>query len=198
VSVVEDKQLRDRVRRLDALLQEVDQCQDPDARARFKEIIETLMALHGAAIEEILNRVADTGEGGLAVIDDLAANDLVSSVLLLYGLHPLDLETRVRQALDKVRPYLQSHGGNVELLAIADGVVHLRLQGSCHGCPSSAQTLKSAIEEAIFEKAPDVVAIKAEGATSVEQRPPSARKWTECELPIGNGQAGLPLPVLRQ
>ena len=87
----------------------------------------------------------------------------MSSLLLLYGLHPVDLETRVHQALDKVRPLLKSHGGNVDLLGIADGVVRLQLQGSCHGCPSSAQTLHNAIEAAIDEFAPDVVELKVEG-----------------------------------
>ena len=97
------------------------------------------------------------------MIDAFAGDDLVGAILLLHGLHPLDLETRVRQALDKVRPLLRSHGGNVELLGLAGGVARLRMLGSCDGCPSSAMTLKTAIEEAIFEKAPDVTAIEVEG-----------------------------------
>ena len=62
----------------------------------------------------------------------------------------------MRGALDEVRPYLASHGGDVELLGVEDGVVRLRLEGSCNGCPSSAMTLKLAIEEAIARAAPDV------------------------------------------
>ena len=72
------------------------------------------------------------------------------------------------QALDKVRPYLGSHGGNVELLGVEDGVVRLRLQGSCDGCPSSQVTLKYAIEEGIYAVAPDITAIEVEG---VVERP---------------------------
>jgi Fe-S cluster biogenesis protein NfuA len=86
-------------------------------------------------------------------------------LLLLYGLHPLDFDSRVRQALDQVRPYLRSHGGDVELLDTTGGVVRLRMQGSCHGCPSSAMTLQSAIEEAIYAKAPDLTALEVEGVT---------------------------------
>ena len=67
-------------------------------------------------------------------------------------------------ALDEVRPYLVAHGGGVELLGVDDGVVHLRLEGACNGCPSSALTLKSAVEEAIMRAAPDVERIEAEGA----------------------------------
>ncbi len=100
-----------------------------------------------------------------------AADPLVGSLLLLYGLHPVDLETRVHQALEKVRPLLKSHGGNVDLLGIDDGVVRLKLQGSCHGCPSSAQTLHNAIEEAIYEFAPDVAELKVEGV-AVPSTPP--------------------------
>ena len=81
----------------------------------------------------------------------------------MYGLHPLDLETRVEQALERVRPLLRSHHGDVELEGVIDGVVRLRMQGSCNGCPSSALTLKNAIEEAIYAAAPDVEAIQVEG-----------------------------------
>jgi Fe-S cluster biogenesis protein NfuA/nitrite reductase/ring-hydroxylating ferredoxin subunit len=73
----------------------------------------------------------------------------------------------VRGALEKCRPYLASHGGNVELVSLEEpGVVRLRMQGSCHGCPSSAVTLKLAIEQAIHEAAPDVTAILVEGQTA--------------------------------
>jgi Fe-S cluster biogenesis protein NfuA/nitrite reductase/ring-hydroxylating ferredoxin subunit len=90
---------------------------------------------------------------------------------MLYGLHPVDFSTRVLGALEKVRPYLQSHGGNVELMGVDDGVVRLQMQGSCHGCPSSAMTLKLAIEEAIYDAAPDVVEIAVDGV--VEARSPT-------------------------
>ena len=109
---------------------------------------------------------------GYAVFDRFAEDDLVGSLLLLYGLHPHPIETRITQALDKVRPYLDSHGGNVELLGVADGVVRLRMQGSCKSCPSSAMTLKLAIEEAIYAAAPDVVTIEAEGV----ELPPTVSK----------------------
>jgi Fe-S cluster biogenesis protein NfuA len=106
----------------------------------------------------------------------------------LYGLHPLDLETRVRQALEQVRPYLQSHGGNVELLGVEGGIIRLRLQGSCHGCPSSAQTLKSTIEEAIAEKAPDAAGLQVEGEISSTNGDAAHHGHTE--------HHGLALPIL--
>jgi Fe-S cluster biogenesis protein NfuA len=156
----QDRDLKEQMRRLDDLLKEIDRFKDPQARARSQEIVRALMDFHGAAVERMMESLAATGESGLRMIDSLAQDALVANLLLLYGLHPLDLESRVGAALEKVRPYLHSHGGNVELIGIVDGAVRLRLQGSCHGCPSSAQTLKQRIEEAILELAPDVSAIE--------------------------------------
>jgi Fe-S cluster biogenesis protein NfuA len=150
----EDRRLRERMHRLDDLLKEIEHFKDPQARAKTREIVQTLMDFHGAALARLIEQLA------AQAIESATRDELVSNLLLLYGLHPLDLEARVAQALQKVRPYLHSHGGNVELVEIADGVVRLRLDGSCHGCPSSAQTLKQTIEEAIFESAPDVSAIE--------------------------------------
>ncbi|HEX6493096.1 MAG TPA: NifU family protein, partial [Candidatus Dormibacteraeota bacterium] len=107
---------------------------------------------------------------GSALLAALAGDDRVGSVLMLHGLHPVDTATRVQQALDSVRPYLASHGGNVELLGVEDGVVRLRLEGSCKGCPSSAATLRTAIEEAIATFAPDVLEVTAEGVIPPPQR----------------------------
>jgi Fe-S cluster biogenesis protein NfuA len=180
----EDREFRKRMERIETLIHEVEHFPDPKARTHTREIIQAILDLHGAALERALEKIAATGETGLAMIDSLAADDLVGSLLLLYGLHPQDTETRVRQALDKVRPYLRSHGGNVELLGVAGGMVRLRMQGSCEDCPSSAATLKRTIEEAIYDKAPDVTAIEVEEAAGDGQ-------------PVGNGRARMALPILR-
>jgi Fe-S cluster biogenesis protein NfuA len=169
----EERAHRERMERVESLIQELEQLPDSKAKACSREIIQGILELHGAALEKILETVADAGDAGLAMIDSMARDDLVGSVLSLHGLHPLGLEARVRLALDKVRPYLRSHGGNVELLGVVEGVVRLRMQGSCHGCPSSAVTLKLAIEEAIYEIAPDVTGIQVEGAVEPPARPSS-------------------------
>jgi Fe-S cluster biogenesis protein NfuA len=161
----EDRQLRERIRRIDTLLQEVERFKDPQVQAKTREIVQCLMDMHGAVLERMLERIASSQQNGTDLIDSLAQDELVASLMLLYGQHPLDLETRVLKALDKCRPYLHSHGGNVELIGVEEGIVRLRLQGSCHGCPSSAMTLRSTIEEAIAEQAPDAVSIQVEGET---------------------------------
>src|SRR5262249_46504168 len=113
-----------------------------------------------------------SGEVGSKILDECSHDDAISPVLVLHGLHPLDVETRVRDALKKSAPYVASHGGNVELLSIGeDGVVAPRLEGSCHGGPSSRVTLESTIEKEIYSAAPEVTAIDVEGL--IEESPPS-------------------------
>jgi Fe-S cluster biogenesis protein NfuA len=167
-----EKDFQQRMQKIEVLTEEVEALADENARAKAIELMQLLMEFHGAAIERVMDIVARTGAAGKVILKDLAKDELAASLLLLYGLHPLDFETRIEQALDKVRPYLQSHGGNAELLSVADGVVRLRLIGSCNGCPSSSATLKQSIEQAIYEAAPDVVAIETEGA-SVPPKPTS-------------------------
>src|ERR687894_1696842 len=116
-------------------------------------------------------KVVAQGEDSGRTFEAFAEDELVTHLLLLHGLHPLDVETRVVQALEEVRPYLRSHGGNVELLEIEGGVARLRLEGSCDGCPSSAVTLKLAIEEAVLKAAPDLERIEAEGVAEPPPRP---------------------------
>jgi Fe-S cluster biogenesis protein NfuA len=177
------KDFQARLERLDALLRQVEQLGDPAARARTREIVQTVLDLHAVGLGRLLEHLAEAGDAGRRVLDACAGDNLVAGMLLLHELHPLDLEARVRQALDGVRPYLRSHGGNVELLGVADGVVRLRLQGSCHSCPSSAVTMQQTIEEAIYGRAPDVTAIEVEG---LAEEPPAP----------GDGLARVALPVL--
>lgn len=165
------KEFQQRLQKIEALVHTIESAADPNVRASAVELMQSLMELHGAGIERMMEIAFESGAAGGEIIDRFADDDLVASLLLLYDLHPLDIEARVMQALDKVRPYLRSHGGNVELIGIADGAVRLRLVGSCHGCASSAMTLKLAIEEAIYELAPDVAALDVEGV--VAQPPPS-------------------------
>lgn len=156
---------------VEGLIRKIEALSDPEARAAAVELMQALMDFHGAGLDRLMEIVSEEGETGYRIFDEFARDETVANMLLLYGLHPVPLETRVLQALDEVRPYLDSHGGNVELLGIEEGVVRLRLQGSCKTCPSSSLTLKLAIEEAIYKEAPDVAAIEAEG---VEEQPPAA------------------------
>ena len=154
-----DHEAAEQVALVERLLEELDTLPDPLAREKATSLVQALVSLYG----EGLRRIAEAANGDLQ--RELGDDELVSHLLLLHGLHPVPVEVRVRGALDGVRPYLESHGGNVELVAVEDGVVRLRLDGSCSGCPSSTMTLKLAIEKAIHEAAPDVDEVVAEGVT---------------------------------
>jgi Fe-S cluster biogenesis protein NfuA len=158
------------IERIDAVLRDVEGISDPAVRGQVQELVGCLLDYHAAALARLLQVVREQAPAN-SLAKSLAADGLVASLLLLHGLHPADLPTRVAQALDSARPYLESHGGNVLLLGIDDGVVHLRLQGSCHGCPSSAATLKTRIERAIVEAAPDVTAVVVDGLESAAPPP---------------------------
>jgi Fe-S cluster biogenesis protein NfuA len=152
------------IARIDELVQQLEEVRDPVVRATGRELMQATMALHGAALERIVELAGGSGDSGQALLEELARDELVASVLVLYGLHPVDLETRVGEALEKARPYLHSHGGNVELIGIDYGeVVRVRLEGSCHGCPASSLTLRTAIESAVKEAAPEITSIVVVG-----------------------------------
>jgi Fe-S cluster biogenesis protein NfuA/nitrite reductase/ring-hydroxylating ferredoxin subunit len=165
---LDDQGLQERAARMEELLEEIETLADPNARAKAAEAVGILLELYGEGLARMMEAVSQEENGG-RIFEVFAEDELVSHLLLLHGLHPLDLQTRVVRALEEVRPYLQSHGGNVELLGIEGGVARLRLQGSCDGCPSSTVTLKLAIEEAVQKAAPDLEGIEAEGVT--EPRP---------------------------
>lgn len=126
------------------------------ARERAEELVRLVADLYGGGLERLLTILYDLGRLDEEALAALVADDLVSSLLLVHDLHPYDVTTRVQQALDSVRPYLGSHGGDVELLSVSDDVVRLRLLGSCDGCPSSSVTLKLAVEGAIEAAAPEI------------------------------------------
>ena len=145
---------------VERLLERLDELPDDPARDVASDLLAALLALYGAGLERIVEEVAARDDGAIAAA--LAADELVSHVLMLHGLHPVPLAQRVQAAIDSQRPYLESHGGNVEVVAIEEPIVRLRLQGSCHGCPSSQVTLKLAIEEAIVKAAPEIEHVIAE------------------------------------
>jgi Fe-S cluster biogenesis protein NfuA len=152
------------MRRIETLLQEVERFADPAARETTRELVQSLMDLHGTGLAKVLEMAVQAGEQGRALIEKYSRDKTVASLLLLYDLHPLDIETRLRLALEEVRPHLRSQGSGVELLGVTDGIVRLRVEGSSSGCPSSSRTLKRAVEEALYEAVPDLAEIRFEGA----------------------------------
>ena len=132
--------------------------------------MQSVVELHGAALQQLIDKCLEVS-GGERVLDHALQDDLVASMFLLHSLHPDDIETRVLRGLDSVRPYLRSHGGDCELIGVREGVVRLRLHGSCGSCPSSSLTLKNAVEDALYQAAPDIKEIVAENAATESVAP---------------------------
>jgi Fe-S cluster biogenesis protein NfuA/nitrite reductase/ring-hydroxylating ferredoxin subunit len=125
--------------------------------------MESVLGFYGTGLKRILQVVSEDGPEGRKVFRDLIRDDVVKGLLLIHDLHPLNLEDRLLEALDKVRPYLKSHGGNVELISLENDVARLRLQGTCQSCASSSVTLELAIRHAIEQACPDLVHFEVEG-----------------------------------
>jgi Fe-S cluster biogenesis protein NfuA len=138
------------------------------------------MELYGAGLERITEIVFEKGEAGREILDQFGRDELVGNLLAANGLHPLDLEARVRRAVDKLRTT-----ATVESLSVEQGVIRLRLRASGSGCGSSAATLKSSVEAAIYEAAPDLVQLVIEGLEETG----AASGFVPLEKLVGNGTA---------
>jgi Fe-S cluster biogenesis protein NfuA/nitrite reductase/ring-hydroxylating ferredoxin subunit len=189
--LLDEGQLQEHIGRIETLLEEIESFEDPAARARTAEMVQILLELYGEGLGRIVESVGRLG--GQDLKDEILGDELITHLLILHGLHPVDVETRVIGALDEVRPYLESHGGNVQFLGIGDGVARVRLEGSCDGCPSSTMTLKLAIEEAVQKAAPELEGVEAEGVAEPPPQPtmafvaaPTLRKKKK-QLPEENG-----------
>lgn len=143
-------------------------CGDPAMRAVAQELLQAVIELHAVALDRMLEVVVGFPQD-IAAIEQMAEDDMVSNVLLLHGFHPASLEERVLKALERSRPYRKSHGGDIELAAIEDGTVHVKLHGTCGSCGSSTETMRSTVESAIYDAAPEVVTVIAESVAASPQ-----------------------------
>lgn len=190
--VEEAPDLRATGERIEALL-DASSAHGAVARERAEELVRLVADLYGAGLERLLDLLHDAGKLDEPALAALAGDDLVASLLLVHGLHPHDVVTRVEQALEEVRPYLGSHGGDVELLDVSDeGVVLLRLLGSCDGCPSSSATLQLAVEGAVQAAAPEVTGIEVESQEPGGSVIPVSALRTRLEDETSAGWAAVP------
>jgi Fe-S cluster biogenesis protein NfuA len=168
--VDDGRDFREDMQRIGGLVQELESVADPATRAATKDLVQSLMDLHGAALEKALGIVADSGDTGTSIIDRLGRDPLVSSVLILYGLHPDPIESRVIKAVDRMRSQLRKQGCEVELLSVNEGVIRLRVETGSHTCGSTAKTVQTTLEGAIYDAAPDLTSLVVEG---FEEKPAS-------------------------
>jgi Fe-S cluster biogenesis protein NfuA/nitrite reductase/ring-hydroxylating ferredoxin subunit len=165
-----------------------------------EELLTSVVQMYGAGLERILDALHADGENGRRIAAGLIDDPLVATLLLVHDLHPVPLAERVQEALDSVRPYMESHGGNVELLSLEDGVARIHLRGSCSSCNASSVTLELAIKQALEEAAPDLVGLEVDGLAPEALGGTALPMLTNSDpgLPMAAGlqQTGFELPVL--
>lgn len=137
------------------------------AVAQLGTLVETLEREGDERALVLLQLMDAVHRPGLELIVEGKLDDPVAQALLaMYDLAPVDEQIEAEEALDEIRPYIESHGGALELVGVQDGVVSVRMEGSCRGCAASAMTLRRGIEEKLREKLPwfkEVVALEPEG-----------------------------------
>jgi Fe-S cluster biogenesis protein NfuA len=175
-------ELLERVQELQARLEAA---ADATTRELAEELISAVVRMYGAGLERVLACLMEGGPEGERLALALADDPQVATLLLIHDLHPVSLEQRVLGALEQVRPYMESHGGNVELLSLEHGVARIRLRGSCSDCQASSVTLELAIKQALEEAAPDLEGLEVEGV---------AEPAAGVALPMASGAAPGPLP----
>jgi Fe-S cluster biogenesis protein NfuA len=171
--MAQDAAFQKQIQRMGELVEQLESGADPSVRAMAKELLQSLMSLHGAAIERILEIAFEEAEPGAAIIRKCGNDELVSSVLLLHGLHPEPLDARVARALEKSRSFLESQSASAELISIQqDGTVRVRLEvKSSGGCGSSGALVKSTLEAALQNAAPDAASIVVEEVGALLRQP---------------------------
>jgi Fe-S cluster biogenesis protein NfuA/nitrite reductase/ring-hydroxylating ferredoxin subunit len=182
-----------------ARVQELTEALEAMPDGHQKDVAESLVGaiveLYGDGLARIVDILGDSGVAGQEIHERLVDDGVVASLLLIHDLYPIDLETRVREALDTVRPYMESHGGNVEFLGVHENIAHLRLQGSCKSCSASSSTLELAVRQALEEAAPDLEGMEVEGVVEEPTGSPLAvlqqPSWFALEAGAVPGPDGL-------
>jgi hypothetical protein len=163
---VDNTSLQERIARVEELLAAITEHGHPVVRASAVELVRVLLELHRTGLATILQHVDGLGTPRQGLLDAFVADPVVSRLLLLHGLHPVDLPTRLRQALEHVRPVLVMHGATADILDVRADTVRLGLEGDRPG-------VRKLLEEAILEAAPEVLRLEfVEGVEDASARMP--------------------------
>jgi Fe-S cluster biogenesis protein NfuA/nitrite reductase/ring-hydroxylating ferredoxin subunit len=173
-------------KRIQEWVDKIQQLPDSEAREMLAECLGSVLSFYGHGLERILRILDKSGADGDKMRAALLADAGVTGLLLIHGLHPVPLEKRLAGALEKVRPYMQSHGGDVALISLEDDHAVLQLEGHCKTCPSSTVTLELAVRAAIEEACPDLIDYEVQGipqndadqkGEGFEHTPKAAPEW---------------------
>lgn len=172
-------------RRIEELIAALETLDDPPARESAQELLQVVLDLHTNGLARLLDIVSSAGAMDDAMLEAFGRDASVAALLLLHGLHPQDLPTRVSRAVEKMRPLLGVQGIQIELLDAAEEAVRVKVAGRLQGKHNSVGELRQEIELAIFEAAPEAMRVDIAGLQDVNVHElrfvPSARAETHTE-----------------
>lgn len=149
--------------KIEELLERATALADADARATALELVQSFMDLQGAAVTRIVEILSESGESGRSALAKLGKDPMVCGLMVLYGVHPMALEDRVKNAVEQVTPQLRKNSASVELIDVSESAVRIKLETTAHGCGSSPDAAKQLVEQAIREAAPEIAEVMVEG-----------------------------------
>jgi Fe-S cluster biogenesis protein NfuA len=161
--VVKSEAFKEKMQKLGILVGELESAPGDRSNEPARELVKLLMEVHGTAIERLLEIVFDSGPASEVILAKAGDDAIVRQLLLLYSLHPEDLETRVLKALDSAAPRLRKHNSEVEVISIHEGAIQLKFHISGHACGSTSKTVKSLLEECVYDVAPDLISLQIFG-----------------------------------
>jgi hypothetical protein len=158
-----DREMRAVSGRIEALVAELETLEDLSVRSRVEELVRLLMQLHGEGLARMLALWRQPDFDSNSAVERFAADPVVASVLMLHDLHPHDVRTRIERALDLVRANLP-RGTDVTLLEISDRIVRLRMDAAAGGCGTPVEAVRTTVDAAIRDAAPEVREVEVEVA----------------------------------
>jgi Fe-S cluster biogenesis protein NfuA len=161
--VVKSEAFKEKIRKLGTLVGELESEPGDRSDVAARELVQLLMEVHGSALERMLEIVFESGPAGEAILSKAGNDSMVRQLLLLYSLHPEDVETRVLRALDDAKPRLRKHNSEVEIVSFHEGAIQLKIHISGHACGSTSKTVKTLVEECVYDMAPDLVSLQILG-----------------------------------
>ncbi len=178
-------EFQQRLESIEVLIRQIEAAGDPNVRAAARELVQAVMELHGAGLERMVELLRSNGETGQSIFNRIGSDEMASSLLVLYGLHPLSIEERVSQAIEKANRQMRSRNATVELTGMVDGAVHLSLRANGNG-----PALKEVVEAAVYQAAPDIASLHIDGADEKQGFVPiEMLAGASSAVPIANGQS---------
>ena len=141
-------------RQVDGAIAEV-QSLAPDVRAKAMALKSTIEAFHKVGLTHMARKLKED-PAGKQLLFELLDEPAVYALFTMHGLVRADPRTRVTRVLEMVRPYMQSHGGDVTLVDLQNNTLYVRLSGNCNGCSMSATTLRNIVDESLREHVPEI------------------------------------------